>query len=52
MVVDKNLSAQITIHTNFGEFHNESEFTIKEKHEGDDDGSPLRPGLQRNLWRR
>ncbi len=38
MVVDKNLSAQITIHTNFGEFHNESEFTIKERHEGDDDG--------------
>lgn len=40
MVVDKNLSAQITIHTNFGEFHNESEFTIKEKREGDDDMGP------------
>lgn len=37
MVVDKKLSAQITIHTNFGEFHNESEFTIKEKHEGDEE---------------
>jgi hypothetical protein len=40
MVVDKNLSAQITIHTNFGEFHNESEFTIKEKHEGEEDMGP------------
>lgn len=40
MVVDKNLSANITIHTNFGEFRNESEFTIKEKREGDDDMGP------------
>jgi hypothetical protein len=40
MVVDKNLSANITIHTNFGEFHNESEFTIKEKREGDDEMGP------------
>jgi hypothetical protein len=39
MVVDKNLSAQITIHTNFGEFRNESEFTIKEQKE-DEDGGP------------
>ena len=38
MVVDKNLSAQINIHTNFGEFHNETEFTIHEKHEGDETG--------------
>jgi hypothetical protein len=40
MVVDKNLSAKITIHTNFGEFHNESDFTINEKHEGDEDSGP------------
>jgi hypothetical protein len=40
MVVDKNLSAQITIHTNFGEFHNESEFTIREKHEDDGEMGP------------
>jgi len=40
MVVDKNLSAQITIHTNFGEFHNESEFSIKEKHEDEGDMGP------------
>ncbi|HUB61187.1 MAG TPA: hypothetical protein VL978_10815 [Puia sp.] len=40
MVIDKNLSAQISIHTNFGEFHNESEFTIKEKDEGGDDMGP------------
>jgi hypothetical protein len=40
MVVDKNLSAQITIHTNFGEFHNESEFSIREKHEGEDEMGP------------
>lgn len=38
MVVDKNLSAQINIHTNFGEFHNETEFTIHERHEGDETG--------------
>ena len=40
MVVDKNVSAQINIHTNFGEFRNESEFTIKEQHEGEDDPGP------------
>ncbi|HLX65588.1 MAG TPA: hypothetical protein VKR41_01290 [Puia sp.] len=40
MVVDKDLSAQITIHTNFGEFHNESEFTIKEKHEDEGEMGP------------
>ena len=40
MVVDKDVSAQISIHTNFGEFRNESEFTIKEKNEGDDEGGP------------
>lgn len=40
MVVDKNLSAQINIHTNFGEFSNESDFSIKEKHEGDEDYGP------------
>ncbi|HTR27673.1 MAG TPA: hypothetical protein VMH27_00285 [Puia sp.] len=40
MVVDKNVSAQINIHTNFGEFRNESDFTIKEQHEGDDDTGP------------
>jgi hypothetical protein len=38
MVVDKNLSAQINIHTNFGEFHNETEFTIHERSEGDETG--------------
>ena len=40
MVVEKNLSAQINIHTNFGEFRNETEFTIKEKVEGDEDSGP------------
>jgi hypothetical protein len=40
MVVDKNISAQITIHTNFGEFHNESEFTIREKHEDEGEMGP------------
>jgi hypothetical protein len=40
MVVDKNVSAQISIHTNFGEFKNESEFTIKEKSEDNDDSGP------------
>jgi hypothetical protein len=40
MVIDKKLSAQINIHTNFGEFRNESEFTIKEKHEGDEESGP------------
>jgi hypothetical protein len=40
MVIDKNLSAQINIHTNFGEFRNESEFTIKEQHEGDEESGP------------
>jgi hypothetical protein len=40
MVVGKDLSAQINIHTNFGEFNNETEFTIKEKHEGDEDSGP------------
>jgi len=38
LVVDKNLSAQINIHTNFGEFHNETEFTIQEKRENEDAG--------------
>jgi hypothetical protein len=38
MVIDKNLSAQINIHTNFGEFRNESEFTIKEHGEDEDAG--------------
>jgi hypothetical protein len=38
MVVDKNVSAQITIHTNFGEFRNETEFTIKERNEGEEEG--------------
>lgn len=40
MVVGKDLSAQINIHTNFGEFRNETEFTIREKHEGDEDSGP------------
>jgi hypothetical protein len=40
MVVDKNVSAQINIHTNFGEFRNESEYTIKEKNEEGDDPGP------------
>jgi hypothetical protein len=40
MVVDKSVSAQITIHTNFGEFRNESDFTIKEQHEPDEESGP------------
>jgi hypothetical protein len=33
MVVDKELSAQFSVHTSFGGFHNDSEFPIKERRE-------------------
>lgn len=40
MVVDKALSAQIEVHTSFGNFHNDSEFTIKERKEDESDYGP------------
>jgi hypothetical protein len=38
MVVGKSLSAQIDVHTSFGSFHNESEFSINEHKEESDYG--------------
>ena len=38
MVVGKSLSAQIAVHTSFGSFHNESEFSINEHKEESDYG--------------
>ncbi len=40
MVVDKSLSAQIDIHTSYGNFHNESEISINEHKEDPDDYGP------------
>jgi len=37
MVVTKALSADFEIHTSFGEFHNDSEFKVQEKKEGNND---------------
>ncbi|HMH23513.1 MAG TPA: hypothetical protein VK563_17125 [Puia sp.] len=36
MIVTKALSAEIDVHTSFGSFHNDSEFSIKEQKEGSD----------------
>ncbi|HEY8971856.1 MAG TPA: hypothetical protein VIM64_22295, partial [Puia sp.] len=38
MVLPKSLSAHFDVHTSFGSFHNDSEFNIREKREGDIDG--------------
>jgi hypothetical protein len=40
MIVTKTLSAQFDVHTSFGKFRNESDFTIREKHEDDNDYGP------------
>jgi hypothetical protein len=40
MIVSKDLSASFSIHTNFGEFRNRTDFNIKEDKEGDDDSGP------------
>jgi len=40
VVVPKDLSASFTIHTNFGEFHNSTDFAIKESGEEDDNSGP------------
>lgn len=40
MVVDKSLSAQFDVHTSFGHFRNESEFTIDERKEDESDYGP------------
>jgi hypothetical protein len=40
MVVDKSLSARIDVHTSYGNFHNESEISIKEDKEDQDDYGP------------
>ncbi|HEY4062876.1 MAG TPA: hypothetical protein VGM30_13300 [Puia sp.] len=40
MVVDKDLSAQIDVHTSFGSFHNDSEFAIRERKEDEGDYGP------------
>jgi hypothetical protein len=38
VVVNKDLSAQFDVHTSFGKFHNESDFTINEAKEDPDSG--------------
>ncbi|HVW61549.1 MAG TPA: hypothetical protein VHC48_15965 [Puia sp.] len=38
MIVAKSLSAQFDVHTSFGNFHNESEFNIKQKRDDSDFG--------------
>jgi hypothetical protein len=40
MVVGKDLSADIEAHTSFGSFHNDTEFTIKEHREDENDYGP------------
>ncbi|HVU57291.1 MAG TPA: hypothetical protein VHD83_19650 [Puia sp.] len=37
MVIPKSLSAHFDVHTSFGNFHNDSEFNIREKREGGGD---------------
>jgi hypothetical protein len=39
MVLPKGLSAHFDVHTSFGSFHNDSEFNIREKREGDNDNT-------------
>jgi len=38
MVIPKGISAHFDVHTSFGNFHNDSEFNIREKREGGGDG--------------
>lgn len=40
MVIPKGISAHFDVHTSFGNFHNESEFNIREKREGDNEMGP------------
>jgi hypothetical protein len=40
MIVEKDLSAQIDVHTSFGKFHNDSEFPIREHREDEGDYGP------------
>jgi hypothetical protein len=40
MVVDKELSAEFDVHTSFGHFHNESDFSIEEQKEDAGDYGP------------
>jgi hypothetical protein len=40
MVVDKDLSAEFDVHTSFGHFHNESDFSIEEEKEDASDYGP------------
>ncbi|MBS1917157.1 MAG: hypothetical protein JST87_12840 [Bacteroidetes bacterium] len=40
VVVPKDLSASFTIHTNFGDFHNNTDFGIHEASEDDDNSGP------------
>jgi hypothetical protein len=40
LVVNKDLSAQFDVHTSFGKFHNESDFTIAEAREDKEDWGP------------
>ena len=40
LVVNKDLSAQIDVHTSFGKFHNESDFAIAEAREDKEDWGP------------
>jgi hypothetical protein len=40
VVVNKELSAQIDVHTSFGKFHNESDFDINEAREDKEDWGP------------
>ena len=39
VIVHKELSASFSIHTNFGDFHNNTDFNLNEKAEYDDDNS-------------
>ncbi len=40
VIVTKTLSAEIDVHTSFGSFHNESDFTIREKKEDEGEYGP------------
>jgi len=47
VVVDKELSAQFSVHTSFGGFHNDSEFPIRERRE-DDGGNDYGPHFDKD----
>jgi hypothetical protein len=40
MIVTKSLSAEFDVHTSFGHFHNDSEFSIRERKEEEGDSGP------------